>query len=192
MLITSSQRPPSFPGAPGVLPVPGQPLPLPVPVDTNALNGMNGALVRPGMPGPPMTGFPASGMTPLPGMPNQNMPTPLASNRPAHPDDPVIPHNGWQTHEEAEKAFFHLLKKTGVDPDWTWDMTMRAIITDPLYKSFNSLAERKASWQRVCQSRMLDTWLSCATNSTLSFKRKRKLKKRKLAWASCVPQFATY
>lgn len=185
LLITAhfSQRPPGFPGAsgaPGVLPVPGQPLPLPVPVDSNSLNGMNGALVRPGMPG--ASGFPpVSGMASLPGIPNQSMPAPLASNRPAHPDDPVIPHNGWQTHEEAEKAFFHLLKKTGVDPDWTWDMTMRAIITDPLYKSFNSLAERKASWQRVCQSPIPDTWLSYVINSTLNFKRKKRPRRRKPA-----------
>lgn len=65
------------------------------------------------------------------------------------PDDPVIPHNGWATHEEAEKAFNHLLRKAGVDSTWTWEQTMRAIVTDPLYKSFNSLAERKAAWQKV-------------------------------------------
>ncbi|KZV94551.1 hypothetical protein EXIGLDRAFT_736585 [Exidia glandulosa HHB12029] len=68
--------------------------------------------------------------------------------RPNLPEDPVIPHNGFATHDEAEKAFWHLLRKAGVDPNWTWDQTMRAIITDPLYKSFNSLAERKTSWQK--------------------------------------------
>ncbi len=69
--------------------------------------------------------------------------------RPNLPDDPVIPHNGFATVEEGEKAFTHLLRKGGVDANWTWDQTMRAIITDPLYKALNTLAERKACWQKV-------------------------------------------
>lgn len=69
--------------------------------------------------------------------------------RPNLPDDPVIPHNGFATVEEGEKAFTHLLRKGGVDAGWTWDQTMRAIITDPLYKALNTLAERKACWQKV-------------------------------------------
>ncbi len=51
--------------------------------------------------------------------------------------------------EEGEKAFVHLLRKAGVDGNWTWDQTMRAIITDPLYKALNTLAEKKAAWQKV-------------------------------------------
>lgn len=78
---------------------------------------------------------------------------PLAANsvlpaRPHLPDDPVIPHNGFATVEEGEKAFVHLLKKAGVDANWTWDQTMRAIITDPLYKALNTLAEKKACWEK--------------------------------------------
>ena len=69
--------------------------------------------------------------------------------RPNLPDDPVIPHNGFATAEEGEKAFFHLLRKAGVDASWTWDQTMRTIITDPLYKALNTLAEKKAAWQKV-------------------------------------------
>ena len=69
--------------------------------------------------------------------------------RPNLPDDPVIPHNGFATAEEGEKAFFHLLRKAGIDANWTWDQTMRAIITDPLYKALNTLAEKKAAWQKV-------------------------------------------
>ncbi|EJD47946.1 hypothetical protein AURDEDRAFT_102119 [Auricularia subglabra TFB-10046 SS5] len=68
--------------------------------------------------------------------------------RPNLPEDPVIPHNGFATHDEAEKAFWHLLRKAGIDPTWTWDQTMRAIITDPLYKALPSLSERKQSWQK--------------------------------------------
>ncbi|KAF4569950.1 hypothetical protein EYR36_009756 [Pleurotus pulmonarius] len=71
--------------------------------------------------------------------------------RPNLPDDPVIPHNGFATVEEGEKAFTHLLRKGGVDANWTWDQTMRAIITDPLYKALNTLAERKACWQKYTE-----------------------------------------
>jgi pre-mRNA-processing factor 40 len=69
--------------------------------------------------------------------------------RPNLPDDPVIPHNGFATFEEGEKAFIHLLRKAGIDANWTWDQTMRTIITDPLYKALNTLAEKKAAWQKV-------------------------------------------
>ncbi|KAF8637609.1 hypothetical protein AX17_002678 [Amanita inopinata Kibby_2008] len=68
--------------------------------------------------------------------------------RPNLPDDPVIPHNGFSTIEEGEKAFMHLLRKAGVDANWTWDQTMRAIITDPLYKALNTLAEKKSCWEK--------------------------------------------
>jgi pre-mRNA-processing factor 40 len=43
----------------------------------------------------------------------------------------------------------HLLRKAGVDPTWTWEQTMRGIITDPLYKALNSLAEKKSTFQKV-------------------------------------------
>ncbi len=76
-------------------------------------------------------------------------PSSVLPARPNLPDDPVIPHNGFVTVEEGEKAFVHLLRKAGVDANWTWDQTMRAIITDPLYKALNTLAEKKAAWQKV-------------------------------------------
>ncbi|KAG6833234.1 hypothetical protein H0H87_009855 [Tephrocybe sp. NHM501043] len=72
----------------------------------------------------------------------------ILPSRPNLPDDPVIPHNGFLTVEEGEKAFMHLLRKAGVDANWTWDQTMRAIITDPLYKALNTLAEKKAAWEK--------------------------------------------
>lgn len=76
-------------------------------------------------------------------------PSSVLPARPNLPDDPVIPHNGFVTVEEGEKAFVHLLRKAGVDANWTWDQTMRTIITDPLYKALNTLAEKKAAWQKV-------------------------------------------
>lgn len=70
-------------------------------------------------------------------------------SRPNLPEDPIIPHNGFATYEEGEKAFFHLLRKAGVDPTWTWEQTMRGIITDPLFKALNTLAEKKSAFQKV-------------------------------------------
>ncbi|KAK7056267.1 U1 snRNP protein [Paramarasmius palmivorus] len=85
--------------------------------------------------GPHTGGLPLSSSSVLPARPNL-------------PDDPVIPHNGFATVEEGEKAFTHLLRKAGVDANWTWDQTMRAIITDPLYKALNTLAEKKAVFEK--------------------------------------------
>lgn len=82
--------------------------------------------------------------------PNLHQPAPSAlPARPNLPDEPTIPHNGFATFDEGEKAFMYLLRKASVDATWTWDQTMRAIITDPLYKALNSLAEKKATWQKV-------------------------------------------
>ncbi|TFL01748.1 hypothetical protein BDV98DRAFT_567464 [Pterulicium gracile] len=83
-------------------------------------------------------------------LPSTLTPTNLPA-RPNLPEDPLIPHNGFATIEEGEKAFTHLLRKAGVDANWTWDQTMRAIITDPLYKSLNTLAEKKAAWQKYTE-----------------------------------------
>ncbi|THU86260.1 hypothetical protein K435DRAFT_968163 [Dendrothele bispora CBS 962.96] len=118
-------------------------------------------------PGPGFTPVGASSSTPPTGEENgQAQPNgnnlavgqhtgglPLSANsvlpaRPNLPDDPVIPHNGFATVEEGERAFVHLLKKAGVDANWTWDQTMRAIITDPLYKALNTLAEKKACFEK--------------------------------------------
>ncbi|KZP01446.1 hypothetical protein CALVIDRAFT_559263 [Calocera viscosa TUFC12733] len=77
--------------------------------------------------------------------------TSILPSRPNLPPDPVIPQGGFATSEEAEKAFMHLLRKAGVDASWTWDQTMRAVITDPLYKSLKSLAEKKTTWQKYVE-----------------------------------------
>ncbi|CAE6369167.1 unnamed protein product [Rhizoctonia solani] len=138
---------PPRPGAPNFVPGPvahgdGLPAVPGLPINPTL------ALVGPGgmRPGP--------GLMPQPGfMPNNpaGMGSPLPT-RPNMPDDPVVPPGGFPTHDEAEKAFFHLLKKAGVDATWTWDRTMRAIITDPLYKALGSLAEKKAAWQKFVEA----------------------------------------
>jgi pre-mRNA-processing factor 40 len=89
-----------------------------------------------------------------PGLPLSS--TSVLPARPNLPDEPTIPHNGFTTVEEGEKAFSFLLRKAGVDAGWTWDQTMRAIITDPLYKALGTLAEKKMCWQKVrCRRKLV-------------------------------------
>ena len=61
----------------------------------------------------------------------------------------VIPPGGFSNHEKAEEAFIYLLKRDGVDETWTWDQTMRKIIMDPLYKALETLAQKKAAFEKV-------------------------------------------
>ena len=75
----------------------------------------------------------------------ESLTDPLASLGP----EPIVPPGGIANTIEAEKAFVYLLKKFRVDETWTWDVTIRKIIVDPLYKSLKTLAERKAVWQKV-------------------------------------------
>jgi hypothetical protein len=99
---------------------------------------------RPRGPGMQLSTYGDSGSgTPLPALPT----------KPEKPDLPpfVWPQGGFRNKGEAEDAFLYLLKKEGVDETWTWDYTMRTIITDPLYKVLETLAEKKAVWEKVSQ-----------------------------------------
>lgn len=140
-------------------------------------SGTNGS---PATPGPAFR--PGSLPTPLP---MTNLPIPALAPRPGLGDDPVIPLGGFPTHDEAEKAFVHLLKKAAIDATWTWDRTMRAIITDPLYKALGTLAEKKACWEkvRIIQlSASLRPLLRCDLSFSMCPQLKRKRRRsRKLA-----------
>ncbi|KAL9086155.1 MAG: hypothetical protein Q9159_004335 [Coniocarpon cinnabarinum] len=50
--------------------------------------------------------------------------------------------------EEAESNFAKLLKRVGVQPDWTWEQTMRATITDPQYRAIKDPKERRAAFEK--------------------------------------------
>ncbi|KAH8110818.1 hypothetical protein DFH11DRAFT_1730027 [Phellopilus nigrolimitatus] len=77
-------------------------------------------------PNPLAVGAHTGGIGGLPFTPSNVLP-----GRPSLPDDPVIPHNGFATLEEGEKAFTHLLRKGG----------HRCI-------ALNTLAEKKNCWQK--------------------------------------------
>ncbi|RKF82400.1 Pre-mRNA-processing protein prp40 [Golovinomyces cichoracearum] len=54
----------------------------------------------------------------------------------------------YNTFEEAEAAFMKLLRRNNVDPDSTWEQTMRSIIKDPQYRSLKDPKDRKAAFEK--------------------------------------------
>jgi pre-mRNA-processing factor 40 len=54
----------------------------------------------------------------------------------------------YSTFEEAEAAFLKLLRRSGVQPDWTWEQTMRSIIKDPQYRALKDPKDRKAAFEK--------------------------------------------
>lgn len=54
----------------------------------------------------------------------------------------------YSTFEEAEAAFIKLLRRSNVQPDWTWEATMRATIKDPQYRALKDPAHRKAAFEK--------------------------------------------
>jgi len=58
----------------------------------------------------------------------------------------VIP--DYASFEEAEAAFMKLLRRLNVQPDWTWEHTMRVTIKDPQYRALKDPKDRKAAFER--------------------------------------------
>lgn len=54
----------------------------------------------------------------------------------------------YSTFEEAEAAFIKLLRRFNVQPDWTWEQTMRATIKDPQYRALKDPKDRKAAFEK--------------------------------------------
>lgn len=78
--------------------------------------------------------------------------SPLVHMPPTGPSQPQ-PYRGPQNQQSApigggEEAFIQLLREKGIDSSWTWEQTMRQIITEPLYKALATLAERKAVFSK--------------------------------------------
>lgn len=57
----------------------------------------------------------------------------------------------YATAEEAEAAFVKLLKRSNVQPDWTWEQTLRAIVKDPQYRAIRDPRDRKVAFEKYCQ-----------------------------------------
>ncbi|KAI9891840.1 MAG: hypothetical protein M1814_002405 [Vezdaea aestivalis] len=50
--------------------------------------------------------------------------------------------------EEAEAAFLKLLRRSGVQPDWSWEEAMRAVIKDPQYRAIKDPRDRKSAFEK--------------------------------------------
>ena len=57
----------------------------------------------------------------------------------------------YATPEEAEAAFTKLLRRSGVQPDWSWEQTLRVIVKDPQFRAIKDPRERKAAFEKYCQ-----------------------------------------
>ena len=54
----------------------------------------------------------------------------------------------YSTFEEGEAAFVKLLKRANVQPDWSWEQTMRATIKDPQYRALKDPKDRKTAFEK--------------------------------------------
>ncbi|WEW61622.1 U1 snRNP protein [Emydomyces testavorans] len=54
----------------------------------------------------------------------------------------------YATFEDAEAAFMKLLRRHGVQADWNWEQTMRAVIKDPQYRALKDPRDRKAAYEK--------------------------------------------
>jgi pre-mRNA-processing factor 40 len=50
--------------------------------------------------------------------------------------------------EDAEGNFMRLLKRVGVQEDWTWDMALRAAVGDPHWRALKDPKERKIAFEK--------------------------------------------
>ena len=58
----------------------------------------------------------------------------------------VVP--DYSSFEEAEAAFMKLLRRSNVQPEWTWEHAMRATIKDPQYRALKDPKDRKAAFEK--------------------------------------------
>lgn len=56
----------------------------------------------------------------------------------------------FDTPEEAEAAFVKLLRRSEVEPNWTWEQTLRTIVKDPHYRAIKDPKDRKAAFEQYC------------------------------------------
>ena len=56
----------------------------------------------------------------------------------------------YATQEEAEAAFMKLLKRCGVQPDWTWEQAIRATARDPQFRAIKDPKDRKIAFEKYC------------------------------------------
>lgn len=61
----------------------------------------------------------------------------------------------YASQEEAEAAFVKLLKRSGVQPDWTWEQAIRATARDPQFRALKDPKQRKTAFEKYCQDMIM-------------------------------------
>ncbi|KPM44664.1 Pre-mRNA-processing protein prp40 [Neonectria ditissima] len=61
----------------------------------------------------------------------------------------------YATAEEAEAAFVKLLKRSGVQPDWTWEETIRATARDPQFRAIKDPKDRRVAFEKYGQDMVI-------------------------------------
>ncbi|EGG11939.1 uncharacterized protein MELLADRAFT_33054, partial [Melampsora larici-populina 98AG31] len=136
--------PPVSSTAPTSTPASAPPHPGFVPATQNP--AMAPSMRPPGSSTPNTSSAPAGFVPPAASLPPRPVTSILHSAPVPTPVTTTLP--DFKTPEEAERAFIGLLRVKGVNPTWTWEQTMRDIITEPLYKALDTLAARKAAWEK--------------------------------------------
>lgn len=62
----------------------------------------------------------------------------------------------YATKEEAVAAFVKVLKRYGVQPDWTWEQVLKTVGKDQQFRSIKSPKARKEEFAKYCQNVVLD------------------------------------
>lgn len=123
---------PSRPGNPAAATTPAM---SPHPEQSNGTPAPSLALAAPG------SFVPGVGGTPFPGHQAQN-----------HMQQQTVQQGfNFDTFEEAEKAFFEMLRRYNVNPGWTWEQVLRTTVTDPAFKALKTLQERKNAFEKYCE-----------------------------------------
>ncbi len=54
----------------------------------------------------------------------------------------------YKNYEQAEDAFMKMLRRTGVQIDWSWEQTMRAAIKEPQWRALPDTGARKMAYEK--------------------------------------------
>ncbi|KAF9157388.1 PRP40 pre-mRNA processing factor 40 [Actinomortierella ambigua] len=138
-------KPQPFQPQPGVAGV----LPFAPPVTGGGMPTPHGHPPHPGLPARPSAPFvPQQQRPPIVPIPQRPSKQPTTTNV-------VNQAPEFESKEEAEKAFMKMLKDTGVTSTWTWEQTMRAVVTDPMYRALKTIVERKAAFQAYVEEQRI-------------------------------------
>ena len=118
----------------------------------------------------PSTPLPKTPVTPGVGFPNASFDQPRESRDHIIPESRQLPYSSdpraqaflpasndpeYATQEEAEAAFVKLLRRCGVQTDWSWEQTVRATAKDPQFRAIKDPKHRRAAFEKYCQDMIM-------------------------------------